>query len=66
MRSVSVDEAVGGIKEGRLDECAGIRRTKRDGAFHQRDSLGAKEDLHLLSLTSWRRFRNNFMVADIE
>ena len=40
MSSVSVDEAVGGIKEGRIDECAGIRRTRRDGAgCHQYEFL---------------------------
>lgn len=32
MRRVSVDEVVGGIREGRMDECAGMRRTRRDGA----------------------------------
>ena len=63
---MSVDEAVGGIKEGSRDECAGIRRTRRDGAVDQLESQARRRDVHLLSLTSWRRFRNNLMVADIE
>ena len=29
-------------------------------------SLDMQGNVHLLSLTSWRRFRNNLMVADIE
>jgi len=63
---VSVDEAVGGIREGRMDECAGIRRTRRDGAIDQLESRARRRDVHLLSLTSWRRFRNNLIVPDIE
>lgn len=35
MRSVNVDEAFGGMREGRRDEYAGTRRTRRDGANHQ-------------------------------
>jgi len=63
---VSVAEAVGGIRDGRKGECAGIRRTRRDGAVDQLESQARRRDVHLLSLTSWRRFRNNLMVADIE
>ena len=66
MSRVSVDEAVGGIREGRRDECAGIRRTRRDGAVDQFESWGRRRDVHLQSLTRWRMFRNNFIVADIE
>jgi hypothetical protein len=40
---VSVDEAVGGIKEGSRDECAGMRRTRRDGAIHQL-AFGGQEE----------------------
>lgn len=32
---MSVEEAFGGIKEGKSDEWAGISRTRRDGAIHQ-------------------------------
>jgi hypothetical protein len=28
--------------------------------------LGVERNVHLLSLTSWRRFRNNLIVPDIE